>query len=84
MYEQNAGAKNTRKCWTCPVVFFEKVDGSPCDVADELILHLKVPAEALLLLIRVAPDDLVTHPVHMYVRKSIPDKSNKNKRAPTT
>ena len=55
--EQNAWAN---KRWTCPVVCFKKIDGPPCDVADKLVFHLKVPTETLLLLIRVAPDNLVT------------------------
>ena len=50
----------TNKSWTCPVVCFKKIDGPPRNVADKLVFHLKVPTETLLLLIRVAPDNLVT------------------------
>lgn len=60
-----------KKRSTCPVVFFEKVDGPPCYVADELIFHLEVPAKALLLLIRVAPNDLVTTQETTHVRQNL-------------
>lgn len=46
---------------TYSVIIFQKIDWPSWDMADKLILYLKMPAEHFLLLLRIAANNLQKH-----------------------